>query len=262
MADSLSEGHADALTDRERKRPRSPDATELAEIRRVTMACERFAPQLRGGRLVEITLRDGSVLRLAPSGELILIVASDTGMLDVDIQVSEARIDETDDAADDIDAPLEAYRQEMEAEALAPLVPADETLEVWKPPTLPRRRMRNSDEFSTASRARSVSASRARCPACRGGLKANAGIKLHLAKGGPIRDVAGRKQTALGMLQVELVAEPISFIGSADLKERRPKPAPQPAPRIKATDLDPVELRARLAAREPEAPGVLVEPVP
>src|SRR2546426_10723802 len=69
----------DAL-DRERRRPRSPDATALADLRRITTVCERFAPQVRNGRLVEVTLRDGGVLRIAPSGELLAITTTDTPM--------------------------------------------------------------------------------------------------------------------------------------------------------------------------------------
>src|SRR5207247_6229365 len=69
----------DAL-DRERRRPRSPDSTELAELRRVTLVCERFAPQVRNGRLVEVTLRDRRGRRIAPSGELLAITATDTAV--------------------------------------------------------------------------------------------------------------------------------------------------------------------------------------
>ena len=52
--------------------------------------------------------------------------------------------------------------------------------------------------------------------------------------------------------------EPTSFIGSADLRERRIRPADY-SPRIRTTDLDPQALRARIAAREPGA--LVVEPV-
>src|SRR5207247_8990437 len=69
----------DAL-DRERRRPRAPDTTELAELRRITTVCERFAPQVRNGRLVEVTLRDRRGRRIAPSGELLAITATDTAV--------------------------------------------------------------------------------------------------------------------------------------------------------------------------------------
>src|SRR3989442_6940041 len=48
----------DAL-DRERMRPRAPDTTELAELRRITTVCDRFAPEVRNRRLVAATCRDG-----------------------------------------------------------------------------------------------------------------------------------------------------------------------------------------------------------
>src|SRR5439155_10966016 len=90
----------DTLTDRDRKRPRDPDAAELSEWRRVAVVCERFQPALRNGRLQEIVLRDG-VLRLAPSGELMAITTTDTLMV-ADIEVpSEPEIDLEPDVLDE-----------------------------------------------------------------------------------------------------------------------------------------------------------------
>src|SRR3989442_1989790 len=83
----------DTLTDRDRRKPRDPDATELQEWRRVALVCERFQPALRNGRLQEIVLRDG-VLRLAPSGELLAITSSDVPMVaDLDEVPVEPEID-------------------------------------------------------------------------------------------------------------------------------------------------------------------------
>src|SRR2546428_3945126 len=82
----------DSLTDKDRRRPRDPDATELEEWRRVALVCERFQPALRNGRLQEIVLRDG-VLRLAPNGELLAITTSDTPMFAADIEVPEVEIE-------------------------------------------------------------------------------------------------------------------------------------------------------------------------
>src|SRR5436309_8044792 len=75
----------DFLTDRDRRKPRDPDATELQEWRRVALVCERFQPALRNGRLQEIVLRDGA-LRLSPSGELMAITTTDSPMV-ADIEV-------------------------------------------------------------------------------------------------------------------------------------------------------------------------------
>src|SRR5437879_6229225 len=82
----------DTLTDRDRRRPRDPDASELQEWRRVALVCEKFQPALRNGKLQEIILRDG-VLRLSPSGELMAITTTDVPMV-ADIEVlSEPEID-------------------------------------------------------------------------------------------------------------------------------------------------------------------------
>src|SRR5437867_779022 len=82
----------DSLTDRDRRKPRDPDATELQEFRRIALVCERFQPGLRNGRLQEIVLRDG-VLRLSPSGELMAITTTDSPMV-ADIEVpAESEID-------------------------------------------------------------------------------------------------------------------------------------------------------------------------
>src|SRR5881397_877818 len=77
----------DSLTDRDRRKPRDPDATELHEWRRVSLVCERFQPALRGGRLQEIILRSGA-LRLSPTGELMAVTTTDVPMV-ADIEVSE-----------------------------------------------------------------------------------------------------------------------------------------------------------------------------
>src|SRR5439155_25196689 len=94
----------DSLTDRDRRKPRDPDATELQEWRCVALVCERFQPALRNGRLQEIILRDG-VLRLAPSGEMMAISTSDTPMVAEDIPVSEVEI-EAEPEIDPLDEPL------------------------------------------------------------------------------------------------------------------------------------------------------------
>src|SRR5947199_9446973 len=70
----------DSLTDKDRRKPRDPDSSELQEWRRVALVCERFQPALRNGKLQEIVLRDG-VLRLAPSGELMAITTTDTPLV-------------------------------------------------------------------------------------------------------------------------------------------------------------------------------------
>src|SRR6266566_8827274 len=44
----------DSLTDRDRRKRRDPDATELQEFRGVALVCERFQPGLRNGKLQEI----------------------------------------------------------------------------------------------------------------------------------------------------------------------------------------------------------------
>ena len=82
----------DTLTDRDRRKPRDPDATELSEWRRTALVIERFQPALRNGRLQEVVLRDG-VLRLSPTGELMAVTTTDTPMV-ADIEVpSEPEID-------------------------------------------------------------------------------------------------------------------------------------------------------------------------
>ena len=80
-------------------------------------------------------------------------------------------------------------------------------------------------------------------------------MKLRAGQG-DITDLA-----AAGSRLTRLQPTYIDAVTSRSFVEETIPEAP-PAPRIKATDLDPVALRARLAAREPEAPGVLVEPVP
>src|SRR5207249_957010 len=90
----------DSLTDRDRRKPRDPDATELQEWRRVALVCERFQPALRNGKLQEIVLRDG-VLRLSPSGELMAITTTETRMV-ADIEVTaEPEIDLEPDVLDE-----------------------------------------------------------------------------------------------------------------------------------------------------------------
>src|SRR3989442_1140478 len=97
---NLSTLSTDTLTDRDRKKPRDPDAAEVAEWRRVSVVCERFQPALRNGRLQEIILRDG-VLRLSPSGELMAITTTDTPMV-ADIEVpAEPEIDLEPDVLDE-----------------------------------------------------------------------------------------------------------------------------------------------------------------
>src|SRR5438876_1340655 len=70
----------DALTDRDRRRSRLPDALELQEFRRVALVVERFQPAMLNGRLQEIVLRD-CVLRRSPTGEVMAITTTDATMV-------------------------------------------------------------------------------------------------------------------------------------------------------------------------------------
>src|SRR5439155_25285320 len=98
---------------------------------------------------------------------------------------------------DVIDMTLAEYAAEIaETAPSSPFVVATEESAEWVPPVLPRSRraMRANSDFTTASRARSIRASKQRCPQCKGGLKANVALPLHLARGGAVRDISGKRQ--------------------------------------------------------------------
>jgi hypothetical protein len=84
-------------------------------------------------------------------------------------------------------------------------------------------------------------------------------------RGGKIKDLSKtpHKQAAF-MIMATLDDPPREFVGSWAATHHEPKPAvdPRPAPRTKATDLDPAEMRARIAAREPMVEPLAVGPVP
>jgi hypothetical protein len=105
----------------------------------------------------------------------------------------------------------------------------------------PKRLIMYGTDFPTARRG-SWGSSKVRCPHCKRAIVHGHGnpanITPYLAKGGPIRDVSGRKQTALGVgvVQLEFVDSLTSFVGSADTRDAQRRSmsqpdAPEPFPR-------------------------------
>lgn len=220
---------------------------ELAELRRVSMVCERFQPALRNGKLQEIVVRDG-VLRLAPSGELIAITTTYSPMVaEIDVP---AEVEPDDPGIGVHDEPLPS---------------AEEREPVWQG----RSMLQNSNPAATSAKigmgrmprgvflfARHVKhghrRSKGGCPICKprvvsvgriGSMKLRAGL-------GEITDLAtsGSRLTRLQPTYIFNEA-PRSFV-----EESKPEPLVEPG-RINAT-----EMAARIAARRPEAEPLVADP--
>src|SRR2546427_1098847 len=181
-------------------------------------------------------------------------------MLDVDTEVSGAGIDEPDEGIDDIDVTLDEYQREQEMEAaLTPFVAVVEpTPQEWHPPAKPRPAAIRSSEFPTARHTMMKSVSRMRCPTCKSNFVHGLGNEGHIAyrtlRGGPIIDIAGKRQHALYFAQAELLLTPKSVIGISDAQERERHTRPvEPTEIVVAPKLHQLDVTmGRLQGRHPE----------
>ena len=247
----------DALTDHDRRKSRLPDALELAEFRRVALVCEKFQPAMLNGRLQEIVLRD-CVLRRSPTGEIMAITSTDaTTVADIEVPVALEPEIEPPDSTDDVT--LQEYRAEEQS---VPFVAVrEEPVPEWRPPAKPKPAAIRSSEFPTARHTMMKSVSRMRCPRCKSNFVHGLGNEGHIAyrtlRGGPIIDIAGKRQHALYFSQAELLSTPKSVIGISDAQEReRQHTRPvEPAPAVIAVDPKLHEwdiAMGRLEGRHPE----------